>query len=343
MPNDYLDIRSPYIKSNVYSLENTRKNTISLTPNDLERDSSDNFLNKKITNISKRIVGDEIRKFAEVASREISQEFNNLENKIYKNAETVIENTFHDYFDSLKDEVNNDIRNQVNSLGYDLGKELDIKIRELNSLINQSEERLVSLENYTNILNQKITTLYSKIDTENNRRIDNDFNNNSKIIKEPIFKINRSEEFILNKAKESAEPIDNEAVEKKTILKLNNYPETSTLYIENQTTHDLLPENNLETKAEITEIIQPEIKVKNLEDFIKLFDKKGFLFKKNSFLNLKDLIVKEVINNRVSLSEDITLEDLNILKSNLEDILENKKVELNNTETVYNLLKRVLK
>lgn len=47
----------------------------------LEKES-DTMLSEKITAATKRIVGEEIRKFAEIAGKEIGKEFENLEAKL---------------------------------------------------------------------------------------------------------------------------------------------------------------------------------------------------------------------------------------------------------------------
>ena len=55
MKENYLDSRSPYIKSSIYGIEKDRKNLISFSNSD--KNSSDMLLRQKITNVSKKIVG----------------------------------------------------------------------------------------------------------------------------------------------------------------------------------------------------------------------------------------------------------------------------------------------
>lgn len=341
MTNDYLDVRSPYIKSNVYSSLHDRRNTLSLNNNlNNEKETSDTFLERKIHSISKRVVGDEIRKFAEVASREISTEFNNLEKRLQ------------DHTEHIKFALQNNLKEEVNLLGHNIGKELDKKIEELNILINQTEDKLSNLENFSKNLSSKI---------KEQKYEEGDFQDNYNST--PGFKINLnnniSEEKEILKPAEEERFINNTIIENPHKLKINTYENSVTFYNENNQNKSLYTENNIsleplpenhliiqentstETVQEESPLIEINIKKieKDLNKIIAKFNKKGFLFAKNTFPNIKDLFVVDILEDKVN--NNVGKEDLNLIKDILNDLIQENNSQVEYGETVEEYLKSV--
>lgn len=131
-----MDIQSPYIKNSRASIEEVRskiarkahsrnheeiKGKILSIKGEEYKAESDNILQQKIFNASKRIVGEEIKKFTEIASKEIGSELIDIEERIGNN---------------LKQEVQNlegDINKKIEKLNYNI-KDLEKRIRDLEIL-----------------------------------------------------------------------------------------------------------------------------------------------------------------------------------------------------------------
>lgn len=175
-----LDTRSPYIRSSVYGIDNMRNNLVSANR---DKESSDSLLKQKINNISKRVVGEEIKKFAEVASREISQEFDNLEKRLEKNISSEI-NRRVDFVEQNMYEYASLHADNVKSLSHTIDqkmlilddklKDIEEKLKKLSSI--QQEDKLI-LSNS----NEESPDVIEVIEIKEN---------NPEIINEPIFSIN---------------------------------------------------------------------------------------------------------------------------------------------------------
>lgn len=313
MKENYLDSRSPYIKSNVHGIEKTRKNILSFAAGE-DRETSDTLLRQKITNISRKVVGEEIKKFAEVASREISEEFANLENRI---TETVHE--------SLNKSLNENIKENVMILGHDIGKELDIKMHELNSLISEMEIKLENLEYFSKSLEEKV---------------EENINKKEDVSSSPIFKIDSKRKDVVEKLeteikeeavnvvedkKENLESLKDEVV-KETVVEEKEGDENSK--------EDILVEEDPEYNTKLN-YINEEIKV-----ILPRFEKSGFLFKKNTFMtSLKDLEAKNFLENKEEY-KDLDTEDKDKIEEILEDIIREIKINPKEKETIGDFLKR---
>lgn len=131
-----MDIQSPYIKSSSNSIEEVRKRITkrAMTDNlietegkvlsfrnENEKPESDDILKQKIASISRKIVGEEIRKFAEIASREIGKEFKDIEERLNGNVDANIVN------------LQNELDKKIERFNYIL-KELESRIRDLEIL-----------------------------------------------------------------------------------------------------------------------------------------------------------------------------------------------------------------
>lgn len=296
MKENYLDSRSPYIKSSIYGIEKDRKNLISFSNSD--KNSSDMLFRQKITNVSKKIVGEEIKKFAEIASKEISEEFANLEKRVKE-----------DVSRSLHQEIST----KISEFGYDIGKELDIKIRELNSLISEIDLKLNDLEISSKTFNEKIEELI-----ENKKDIIE--------FEEPIFKLN------LNEKEHNEENLKKESLMKEDI---NIFEKEETLSDEsgfdNKDISFYAIENEKETEEEYIN--------RNMHEIISKFERDGFLFKKNTFSShLKNLQVKEFLNKEKDYA-NIDKKDRIILEEILNNILEEINI-IPEEESVEEFLKR---
>ncbi len=333
MTNDYLDVRSPYIKSNIYSSIYDRKNNISLNQENLDRNSSDDFLKQKIYSISKRVVGDEIRKFSEIASREISTEFNNLENRIVS------------YTEKVKNELEKDIDKKVEFLGRAIGNELDNKIKDLNNLINQTENKLINLEKYSRKNLEKKEDIVSNIEKDDldfKIKLDNNnIENNTKKIEEEYTNKNRIDNSLPNKFHIDSFPSDMTAYEEDV--------ETHALKIEKENTKNLLESadklillENKEEKLNKQDIVEDKKIEQNLNKIISGFDKKGFLFSKNTFPSIKDLFITEILDHKVS-SSFVDKKDLELIENILIDLISLNKSKIEYGETVEEYLRSVCK
>lgn len=136
MEESKMDIQSPYIKNSSNSIDEVRKRITKRAMNDIlpenddrvlsfkneeSRPESDDVLRQKIVSISKRIVGEEIKKFAEIASREIGKEFNEIEERLNENLKSNILN------------LQSDIDKKIEKFNYTI-KDLEDRIRDLEIL-----------------------------------------------------------------------------------------------------------------------------------------------------------------------------------------------------------------
>lgn len=147
--DDYLNTRSPYIKNNTLGLYKTRKNILSFGEGDFV--SSDSLLYKKVKNISKSVVGSEIKKFAEIASKEITIEFSNLS----KQLERGLKETF-------KDSINKEVKDNIKNFEKNISEDIEIKIEKLNNAISNIEDKIKNLEHYFDSFNKKSLNLKIK-------------------------------------------------------------------------------------------------------------------------------------------------------------------------------------
>jgi hypothetical protein len=110
-------------------------------------------IRKKILSLSKRAVGEEIRKFAEVASREIGEEFERLENRINKRLNESDNNSF---ISEVSKRIGNvekafyqemaNHNDNILSVREGLGKEIDRKISLLNEKLTEIENKLKNIK-----------------------------------------------------------------------------------------------------------------------------------------------------------------------------------------------------
>ncbi len=310
MKEKYLDSHSPYIKSNIHSIEKTRNNILSFA-NKEDRETSDTLLRQKITNVSKKIVGEEIKKFAEVASREISEEFSNLENRITKNIH-----------ESLQMSLSENVKENVIALGHDIGKELDIKMQELNSLITDMEIKLENLDNFSKSLDEKIEENKNKENTEN-------------ISYEPIFKIDTKRKDIQKEEKLTPEIkeeiiLDNKKDVTKEIEVINNE-----IFEKEKEVKEIPVDNNDNTLRENDYINE------NIKSIIAKFEKNGFLFKKNIFLSyIRDINAKDFLENKNDY-KDLDEADKNKIKEILENNIKELNINPEEKENIEDFLKRI--
>jgi len=364
MKDTYLDARSPYIKNDINSIVKTKKNVLSVKTGE-EREASDTLLRQKITNISRKIVGDEIKKFAEVASHEISEEFAVLEKRLEQNIQK-----------SLYKSLGENIKESVTTFGYDIGRELDSKIRELTSLITEIDSKLENLEYYSKSLEERIEeSIKEKNDNDNiytgpifkiettikdNQKIEDDTTSDDsiEINEEDLESVEEEEkereEFIgvieneilipQNKNVESQDELIEELINE--ILKKNNIEdkqlknkinfEKNTQKIESKVNNEEILEEAilLESDPEYTEKIN--YISERLGEILPKFEKKGFLFKKNTFTStIKDLDTKDFLKNTEKI---VQLNEKD--KENIESILREINLNPKKGETIGNFLKR---
>lgn len=165
MKDESLEIHSPYIKNSSNGIEEMRKkiankshrdeenNLLIVRDSDNDKSSSDSLLRQKILSLSKRAVGEEIRKFAEVASREIGEEFERLENRINKRLNESDNNSF---ISEVSKRIGNvekafyqemaNHNDNILSVREGLGKEIDRKISLLNEKLTEIENKLKNIK-----------------------------------------------------------------------------------------------------------------------------------------------------------------------------------------------------
>lgn len=138
-----MDIQSPYIKNSSNSIDEVRKRITkrAMTGNPIETEGkvlsfknkedmpeSDDVLKQKVTGISKRIVGEEIKRFAEIASREIGKEFNDIEERLNENLKSNVL------------DLQNDIDKKIEKFNFNM-KDLESRIRDLEILSISSHKK----------------------------------------------------------------------------------------------------------------------------------------------------------------------------------------------------------
>lgn len=282
---DILDIHSPYIKSSVYGMDNLRNNIISTKGEN--KISSDSLLRQKITNVSKKIVGEEIKKFAEVAGKEISQEFESLEKRLEKNISAnitrridFVEQNMYEYA-SLQSE-------SINTINKEFSNKLETKMATLNEKIKEIENKLKKLDNFS---------IESKIKNEEEGKTDMEY---SLDISDTADNTNKSEE------SEAAIIITD--VEK--------------IYDESQNIQALEYANE---------------KVRKISQ---MFEKRGALFKKNTFISsLKNLDTEHFLNNKEDYT-DINQDDIEKVYNILIDLMDKLEIDPKESETIELFLKR---
>ena len=145
-----IDIKKPYIKTGLKSIDEVRKKISDRAYKnegilDLDKKQSDTLLNTKIINITKKIVGEEIKRFADIAGKEISREFENLENKFLKKIEDDINiysgNNLNYLEQNLYDHLSIYEEN-MNRLEISLTEKIESEIKRLYILLEEMETRI---------------------------------------------------------------------------------------------------------------------------------------------------------------------------------------------------------
>lgn len=176
-----MDMQSPYIKNPTESIDEVRKRiakragsenianydhkTLYLK-DDAHRIESDDVLKQKVFNLSKRVVGEEIKKFAEIASREISKELEEIEAKLELNMISSIDN------------MQNDIDKKIEKFNYNI-KDLENRIRDLEILSMGTLNRVGDNKKSNDTSKISLPSEVEKeINTEKRDLIENDLNKN---------------------------------------------------------------------------------------------------------------------------------------------------------------------
>lgn len=320
MHNEKLDIKSPYVRKKEDDTEEARRriakramnysvekrNTLSLS--EKSREESDNLLEQKIQKVSKRTVGEEIRKFAEVASTEISDEFERLEKSLDKKIE-VLEESIHN---NLLLQNENFVISEEN-----LEEKVNFKLFEINSALEQIENRIKDLE---------VFSLAESSRTEENREETEIKNLKEKEEEEDYsfnlsFRSEKSEE----EEKEKNEKIKEEKKEglKTEVKKQEEIKEDS----------EDVCENDYDKKERYVK--------ERMKKVIEQFEKNGFLFKKNIFLMfLEKLNAKDFLKEDKEI-EGVDFKDKERMLDILNDLIDDSKSEPKKDETIKHFLKRV--
>jgi len=335
--DNILDIKSPYIKTGAEKITEVR-NKISHTNSNSANIKNDTLNLADVRNeIIKKIVGVEIKKFAEIAGQEIEeglQEFENkittdLDNKI-SNLESNLENKLNQKLESIKSaetknsnlklkkeihELNS--KNLETSLG-NLENKIENKILEkmgqIETSSQESEERLENIgqnfEEKFNLLNQKINELEENLNnleiyaTEN---LGQGLKQIEQIVKEetlPILdNISSDSEKIINVTKIMPDLIiatadNNNSAIQQPVLIVN---EVSNTEIQN------LKENMLESLDTLEALV--EEKIESEEEIIE--EKK---FEKELAEEVRD---NNIINNNL----DAELDETSYLEKRLKEII----------------------
>jgi hypothetical protein len=286
---DILDIKSPYIKNNTYSIDEVRERIskrasglqekigghILSVNKELERGGSDTLLRQKITNVSKKIVGEEIKKFAEVAGKEISQEFENLEKRLEKKNHNQISERLNYFEQSMYDNL---IAQNQNLVGLEKGlsEKINSDMKRLNSLLSDIENRLKDLEVFSLSGNKNIV----KIEPEEEKE-------------EEI----KDEEYTIVITEKKEEPAPN--IESKSILdnmkEILNSSLTQKVKDEHVAKDPKIEKYYSDEDSRGSEEKYINEKLKQVSD---LFKKDGAFFKKNTFTSkIKDLNTEEFLND----------------------------------------------
>lgn len=320
MHNEKLDIKSPYVRKKEDDTEEARRriakramnysvekrNTLSLS--EKSREESDNLLEQKIQKVSKRTVGEEIRKFAEVASTEISDEFERLEKSLDKKIE-VLEESIHN---NLLLQNENFVISEEN-----LEEKVNFKLFEINSALEQIENRIKDLE---------VFSLAESSRTEENRE-ETEIKNLKEKEEEEDYSFNLS--FRSEKSEEEEkEKIEKIKEEKKEELKTEVKKQEEI----KEDSEDVC-ENDYDKKERYVK--------ERMKKVIEQFEKNGFLFKKNIFLMfLEKLNAKDFLKEDKEI-EGVDFKDKERMLDILNDLIDDSKSEPKKDETIKHFLKRV--
>lgn len=320
MHNEKLDIKSPYVRKKEDDTEEARRriakramnysvekrNTLSLS--EKSREESDNLLEQKIQKVSKRTVGEEIRKFAEVASTEISDEFERLEKSLDKKIE-VLEESIHN---NLLLQNENFVISEEN-----LEEKVNFKLFEINSALEQIENRIKDLE---------VFSLAESSRTEENRE-ETEIKNLKEKEEEEDYSFNLS---FRSEKSEEEEKEKNEKIkeEKKEELKTEVKKQEEI----KEDSEDVC-ENDYDKKESYVK--------ERMKKVIEQFEKNGFLFKKNIFLMfLEKLNAKDFLKEDKEI-EGVDFKDKERMLDILNDLIDDSKSEPKKDETIRHFLKRV--
>ena len=312
--DERLDIKSPYIKTGDYNLDEVRgriakraysngENTDILDVKD--KKESDSLLNKKIDNTVKRIAGAEIKKFAEVAGKEISKEFDNLEMRLEEKLDYIEQNTF-DHFSIQKE--------ALSKLEMSFSERLEKEMYKLNSTIEEMEKRIKDLEIFS-------------LSNQNNSK-------NETISEKNIFNIKENKLEEKNTYNEYEFKIETLEVMKNTLKE-----EMGT---ENTLNNTILEEysDEKELENEINSTNQNEYINNEIKKISNLFEKEGLLFKKNTFLStIKNLNIKKIKENKV----DLNIIDKEKIIKIITDLEEETKIQASKRESVAEFLERAFR
>jgi len=324
MHNEKLDIKSPYVRKKEDDTEEARRriakramnysvekrNTLSLS--EKSREESDNLLEQKIQKVSKRTVGEEIRKFAEVASTEISDEFERLEKSLDKKIE-VLEESIHN---NLLLQNENFVISEEN-----LEEKVNFKLFEINSALEQIENRIKDLE---------VFSLAESSRAEEDRE-ETEIKNLKEKEGEEDYSLNLSSrnEKSEEETKEKIEKIEEEIKEEPKI----EVKRQEEIKKEKKEETENVSENDYDKKESYVK--------ERMKKVIEQFEKNGFLFKKNIFLMfLEKLNAKDFLKEDKEI-EGVDFKDKERMLDILNDLIDDSKSEPKKDETIKHFLKRV--
>lgn len=324
MHNEKLDIKSPYVRKKEDDTEEARRriakramnysvekrNTLSLS--EKSREESDNLLEQKIQKVSKRTVGEEIRKFAEVASTEISDEFERLEKSLDKKIE-VLEESIHN---NLILQNENFVISEEN-----LEEKVNFKLFEINSALEQIENRIKDLE---------VFSLAESSRAEEDRE-ETEIKNLKEKEGEEDYSLNLSSrnEKSEEETKEKIEKIEEEIKEEPKI----EVKRQEEIKKEKKEETENVSENDYDKKESYVK--------ERMKKVIEQFEKNGFLFKKNIFLMfLEKLNAKDFLKEDEEI-EGVDFKDKERMLDILNDLIDDSKSEPKKDETIKHFLKRV--
>lgn len=322
MHNEKLDIKSPYVRKKEDDTEEARRriakramnysvekrNTLSLS--EKSREESDNLLEQKIQKVSKRTVGEEIRKFAEVASTEISDEFERLEKSLDKKIE-VLEESIHN---NLLLQNENFVISEEN-----LEEKVNFKLFEINSALEQIENRIKDLEVFSLAESSRTEKVREEREIKNLKEKEEEEEGDYSL--NLSFRSEKSEE----EEKEKIEKIKEEKKEelKTEVKKQEEIKEDS----------EDVCENDYDKKERYVK--------ERMKKVIEQFEKNGFLFKKNIFLMfLEKLNAKDFLKEDKEI-EGVDFKDKERMLDILNDLIDDSKSEPKKDETIRHFLKRV--
>lgn len=324
MHNEKLDIKSPYVRKKEDDTEEARRriakramnysvekrNTLSLS--EKSREESDNLLEQKIQKVSKRTVGEEIRKFAEVASTEISDEFERLEKSLDKKIE-VLEESIHN---NLILQNENFVISEEN-----LEEKVNFKLFEINSALEQIENRIKDLE---------VFSLAESSRAEEDRE-ETEIKNLKEKEGEEDYSLNLSSrnEKSEEETKEKIEKIEEEIKEEPKI----EVKRQEEIKKEKKEETENVSENDYDKKESYVK--------ERMKKVTEQFEKNGFLFKKNIFLMfLEKLNAKDFLKEDKEI-EGVDFKDKERMLDILNDLIDDSKSEPKKDETIKHFLKRV--